>query len=325
MAWTIAALAVVLPPAALAVPGGIGPRDPATSSAEGISDLYWIVFAVTAGVFVLVEAALLIFVFRFRRRRRPYEAEGPQIHGNTRLEIVWTLIPALILVGITVATILKIPSVQAQGSHDEDALTVRVEAHQFYWQYVYPNGVITLDTLRLPVGREVELELTSLDVIHSWWVPELAGKLDAVPGRTNVLAFEPKRTGVFRGACAEFCGILHTRQTIRVEVVSQGEFDRWLGRQQQAQQAGRSGLGRQTWEAVCAKCHGLAGEGGVGPPIAGSPSLATREGLLPLLLEGQETPQFRSYMPAVGKGWPDRQVAALLDYLRENVAREGGG
>ncbi|MGH2676683.1 MAG: c-type cytochrome, partial [Actinomycetota bacterium] len=91
------------------------------------------------------------------------------------------------------------------------------------------------------------------------------------------------------------------------------------------QTAGRSGLGRQTYEAVCAKCHGLGGEGGVGPPIAGNPSLASREALAPLLLEGQETPEFASYMPPVGKGWPDRQLDALLAYLRANVAPKGGG
>ena len=166
--------------AAAAAPGGLGPPDPETDSGEAISDLYWVVTAVCAVVFVAVESALVLFVIRFRRRRgTPEDAEGPQIHGNTRIEIIWTIIPALILVAIAVFTFTRIPSVQAKGS---DEVRIRVEAHQFYWQYVYPNGAISLDELRLPVGRTVALELTTHDVNHSWWVPALTGKLDAIAG-----------------------------------------------------------------------------------------------------------------------------------------------
>ena len=311
--------------AAAAAPGGLGPPDPETDSGEAISDLYWAVVAVCAVVFVAVESALVLFVIRFRRRRgTPEDAEGPQIHGNTRIEIIWTIIPSLILVAIAVFTFTRIPSVEAKGS---DEVRIRVEAHQFYWQYVYPNGAISLDELRVPVGRTVALELITHDVNHSWWVPALTGKLDAIAGRTNVLHFKPKRTGTWEGQCAEFCGIQHAVMYTSVTVMEQAAYDSWV--EQQAQIPDED-LGRGEWEAVCAKCHGFEGEGDIGPAIAGNGTLTNRQGLIRLLSTGQNTDQFESYMPAVGLGWTGRQYDALIAYikatpkLREAGAASGG-
>jgi cytochrome c oxidase subunit 2 len=296
---------------ALAAPGGIGPPAPRTDSGEAISELYWVVFSICAFVFVVVESALVLFVIRFRRRRgMPEDAEGPQIHGNTRLEVIWTIVPALALVGIALFTFARIPAVQAKGS---DEFRVRVEAHQFYWQYVYPNGAISLDELRLPVGRTVALELTTWDVNHSWWVPPLTGKMDAIAGRTNVLRFEPKRTGTWEGQCAELCGVQHAVMYTRVTVMEQAAFDSWL--EQQAEIPAED-LGRQEWEAVCAKCHGPGGEGDVGPAIAGNGTLINRQGLIRLLSRGQNTDQFESYMPRVGLGWSGEQYDALIAYVK---------
>jgi cytochrome c oxidase subunit 2 len=311
--------------AAAAAPGGLGPPDPETDSGEAISDLYWAVVAVCAFVFVAVEFALVLFVIRFRRRRgTPEDAEGPQIHGNTRIEIIWTIIPSLILVAIAVFTFTRIPSVEAKES---DEVRIRVEAHQFYWQYVYPNGAISLDELRVPVGRTVALELITHDVNHSWWVPALTGKLDAIAGRTNVLHFKPKRTGTWEGQCAEFCGIQHAVMYTSVTVMEQAAYDSWV--EQQAQIPDED-LGRGEWEAVCAKCHGFEGEGDIGPAIAGNGTLTNRQGLIGLLSTGQNTDQFESYMPAVGLGWTGRQYDALIAYikatpkLREAGAASGG-
>lgn len=323
----IATLALILSPGGLAQGDvGLAPPDPATDSGRAIRELYWVVFAVCAFVFVVVESVLVSFIFRYRRRRdTPADAEGPQIHGNTRLEIVWTIVPALILVGIAAFTFAKTPAVQAtpDGDDAKNALRIRVEAHQFYWQYVYPDGVITLDRLRLPAQRPVTLELTSFDVIHSWWVPELTGKRDAIPGRLTLLHFTPIKTGTFKGRCAELCGILHARQTTEVVVMSTAAFEDWLARQASTQRTGRSDLGRRTFEAVCAKCHGAQGEGGVGPPVQGSGTLTNPEALGRLLFEGQDTDTLAGYMPPVGSGWPDRQVEALLTYLEENKTLSG--
>jgi cytochrome c oxidase subunit II len=303
--------------------GGIGPPDSATPSGEAISQLYWFVFAICAVVFVLVESALVLFIIRFRRRRStPEDAEGPQIHGNTRIEIIWTIIPAVILVGIAVVVLARSSAVEATSAAREDELVVEVQGHQFYWQYVYPDGQIALDTLVLPVDRPVKLELVSYDVNHSWWVPELTGKRDAIVGRTNVLRFTPEREGVFEGRCAELCGVFHTVMPTTVEVVSASEYEsrlRLLSGQDQPG-AAQLALGRETWDRVCAKCHGLAGEGDLGPPVAESGTLVDPEALTELLDEGQDTPDAESYMPPVGRGWPGFQVEALIAYIQSNPA-----
>ena len=230
IAAALAVLALGAAPVALGQDpgnGGIGPPESATPSGEAINQLYWFVFAICAVVFVAVEAALVLFVIRFRRRRSSTadETEGPQIHGNTRLEIIWTLIPAVILVGIAVVVLARSSAVEATSGNRANELVVEVQGHQFYWQYVYPEGQIAIDRLVLPVDRPVKLELVSFDVNHSWWVPELTGKRDAIPGRTNELRFTPTSEGVFEGRCAELCGVLHTVMPTTVEVVSQAEYE----------------------------------------------------------------------------------------------------
>jgi cytochrome c oxidase subunit 2 len=311
LAWTAAALAA---------PGGIGPPTPETDSGRAISQIYWVVFSVCAVVFVLVEASLVLFVIRFRRRRGvPEEAEGPQIHGNTRLEIIWTIIPALILVAIALFTFARIPAVRANTNATE-VLHVRVEAHQFYWQYIYPNGAISFDELRLPVGRTVALAITTKDVNHSWWVPPLTGKMDAIAGRTNVLHFKPARTGTWEGQCAELCGVQHAVMYTRVVVMDSAAYDSWV--QEQAALPGKE-LGREEWGAVCAKCHGLQGEGLVGPAIAGNGTLTARQALIRLLSRGQNTAQFPGYMPPVGLGWTGKQYDALIAYLKATPKLSG--
>jgi len=324
IAALLAALALGAVPVALGqdpANGGLSPPSSATPSGDAINELYWFVFAICAVVFVAVEAALVLFIVRFRRRQTtPEEAEGPQIHGNTRLEIIWTIIPAVILVGIAVVVLARTSAVQATSGDRSNELVIRVEAHQFYWEYVYPEGQIAIDTLVLPAGRPVKLELTSFDVNHSWWVPELTGKRDAIPGKTNELRFRPVREGVFEGRCAELCGILHAVMPTTVEVVTQPEYTSWLTLVSGQDEPGATQLrlGRETWDRVCAKCHGLAGEGDIGPPIAQNGTLVNEEALTRLLADGQDRPGFPGYMPPVGRGWPAFQVQALAAYIRSN-------
>jgi cytochrome c oxidase subunit 2 len=333
---SLACLALALAPDALAqYRGGAAPPRSATDSGEAINQVYWVVFAACALVFVLVEAVLVLFIVRFRRRvGAPDDVEGPQIHGNTRLEIFWTVIPALALVGLAVFTFARIPAVQAKpdGGSAGNALEIGVEAHQFYWQYEYPNGALSFDTLYLPVDRTVTLRIESRDVPHSWWVPQLTGKLDAIPGQANFLHFKVKRTGTFtNGKCGEFCGIQHAVMLTTVRVLSQEEFDRWLDDNEPTDEESQLvAVGQAEWEAACAKCHGLEGEGDIGPPIAGNGALVSRDALLRLLGEGQNTDANQGYMPPVGKGWNERQVDALMAYVQSNETlapgeEEGGG
>lgn len=335
----IAALALAAAPILLALAspgglGGLGPPDPRTASGEAISELYWFVFGICAVVFVLVETALVLFILRFRRRpTTSAEAEGPQIHGNTRLEIIWTIIPAVILAAIAVVVMVRTPVVQASGEAGAaDELVVQVEGHQFYWRYVYPEGQIALDTLVLPVGRPVALEITSFDVNHSWWVPELTGKQDAIAGEQHTLRFRPESEGSYEGVCAEFCGIFHAVMPTTVEVVSAAAFEQRLQELAGQDTAGEAqlALGRSSWENACANCHGAEGQGDVGPPIARSPILVDRQRLTDILVNGQDTPGLPGRMPPVGRGWPDFQVEALIEYVRsrEDLAapgQQGGG
>jgi cytochrome c oxidase subunit 2 len=317
----LAALALASAPVALADPGGIGPPSTGTDSGEAIRWLYWFVFAICAVVFVAVETALILFVIRFRRRGSVSpDAEGPQIHGNTRVEIIWTIIPAVILIGIAIVVLARSSAVQATGGDRSNELVIQVEAHQFYWEYEYPDGQIALDTLVLPVDRPVTLELVTYDVNHSWWVPELTGKRDAIYGQTNELSFTPNREGTYEGQCAEFCGILHAVMPTTVEVVSEAEYaDRLaLLSGQREPGAAQLALGRESWERACAKCHGIAGEGDIGPPIAKNGTLVDVDSLTELLGEGLDTPDVEGYMPPVGRGWPEFQVRALIAYISSN-------
>jgi cytochrome c oxidase subunit II len=317
----IAGLALVCAPFA-AAGQGFSPPSPTTPSGEAIRGLYWFVFAICAVVFVLVESALVLFIIRFRRRRRAAaDAEGPQIHGNTRLEIIWTLIPALILVVIAVVVFARVPAVEAE---DDGARVVRVEAHQFYWQYVYPEGQVSLDRLVLPVDEPVRLQITSFDVNHSWWVPELTGKRDAIPGRATTLNFTPEKEGTYEGKCAELCGALHAVMPTEVEVVSRQTFARFLdNRADQTAADAQLELGRETFDSVCADCHGPEGQGDYGPPIQGNGTLTNREALAELLADGQDTPETEGYMPGAGRGWPPFQIDALIAYVQSNETLAG--
>ena len=313
---SLLALAFVLTGSALAGNGGIAP--PAeTPQAERIQDLYWIVLGISAVIFLLVEGALILFIVRYRNRGRPRTDEGPQIRGHTRLELIWTAIPVLILVVIMGFVFYKLPGIKDvdEANASGSKLTVQVEGRQFYWRYVYPNGAVSVNELRLPAGRPVELELTApeFDVIHSWWVPEVAGKMDAVPGKVNHLSFEAPQPGVYKGQCAEFCGVQHALMLAEVRAVPEAEFDSWAS----AQLRGGQGLGKQTFEGACAPCHGLAGEGLIGPPLEGNSTLADRELLLNVLENGKNA------MPPVGRDWDRRQTEALVRYVQQEFTNGG--
>jgi cytochrome c oxidase subunit 2 len=323
----VGALAALLLQAApaLASNGGFSPVEPESPNAHDIAESFWFVSIFIVGIFVLVEGLLLVFVVRYRRRGRPRDADGPQIHGSTRLELMWTAAPVLILAAIATFVFVKLPGIQdaPSASAAGGPLDVRVSGRQFYWQFEYPNGVVAINRLVAPQGRPVRLTVTApdFDVIHSWWIPALGGKIDALPGIVNHTWFQAQRTGVFQGQCAELCGLKHARMLAEVEVVPAAEFDSWLDERRTAQSAATSDLGEEIWTGVCATCHGLAGEGGYGPAIATSTILTDPAALEAVVRNGLARPG-RPVMPPVGKDWSDEQLTALANYLEE---RFGGG
>jgi cytochrome c oxidase subunit II len=311
--------ALALSGAAVAGNGGIAPVEPASPNAEGIKESYLWVAIFTGAIFLLVQGSLIWFIVRYRSRKRARSEDGAQVHGNTNLELAWTIAPVLILAAIGSFVFYKLPGIQdvPSASAQGGRVDVRVEGYRYYWNLTYPNGVIAVDNLRAPVGQTVKLDVSAPDfeVIHSWWIPALGGKFDAIPGKTNVTWFNADAPGIYRGQCAEFCGIQHANMRGSVEAMPRELFDAWLEREQSAQEAGTSGLGRETFTGVCAKCHGLAGVGDVGPRLQGNSLLEDDAAIEQVVREG------RGLMPPVGKNWTDRQMDALIDYLQKDILR----
>jgi cytochrome c oxidase subunit 2 len=311
----VAAAALTAP--ALAGNGGFAPVPPQSPNAQGIHQSYLFISVFCFAIFLLVEGLLVTFIVRYRRRNRPRNADGAQIHGASRLELAWTGGPVLILFVIAAFVFAKLPGIQdvPSASAGNRNLVVDVTGTQFSWQFRYPNGVVAFDTMRAPVGRTVELHVTSpdWDVIHSWWIPALAGKIDAIPGRVNKTWFQAKRTGVFQGQCAELCGLFHAKMLASVEVMAPDEFDTWLEQQRQEQTAGTGPLGEEMWNATCAKCHGPSGEGDYGPKIAGTALVGDPKAVEEVLRNGFGA------MPPVGRDWTDDEMTAITTYLKENL------
>ena len=288
------------------------PVAPESPNAEGIRDSWLFVSIFVFAIFVLVESLLIAFIWRFRRQKRSRFEDAAQIHGATNLELAWTAGPVVVLFLIAAFVFIELPGIKdvPEAAAGEEELVIEVSGRQFYWEYEYPNGAIAVDTMVAPAGVPVRLEVSApdSDVIHSWWIPSLGGKIDAIPGTTNETWFQAENEGTYTGQCAELCGLEHARMLASVEVVSQDQFADWLAERA----ADPAELGREEWEGVCAKCHGLNGEGGIGPRIAGSPTLTDAEDLGTLVRNG------RRQMPAVGADWTDEQVDALVDYLTES-------
>jgi len=256
---------------------------PAGPYAEKINNLFRPVFWIATLVFFVVEGLLLYFVVRYRHRHGR-QGIPPQVHGNQRLEIAWTILPALILVGVAVPTVSTIYDLAAQPTGR--VLNVSVIGHQWWWEFDYPDlRVNTANELVIPVGQPVYLSLCVAgggygkqpapndcqevservgdSVIHSFWVPELGGKQDVVPGRTNHLLIQADRPGVYTGQCAEFCGLSHAYMRFRVIAQPRDEYDAWV-RAQQADAPTPAGgslaaTGLEVFNGQCIACHAVQG------------------------------------------------------------------
>ncbi len=314
------ALALVTP--ALAGNAGFAPVTPDSPNAHSITDVYWFITGFVLFVLVGVEGVLVAFVWRYRRRKRARNADGPQIHGSTRLESMWTLIPVAIVVAVATFVFVKLPGIKNVPSANAAAgrLEVTVTGQQFSWQFTYSNGAVAIDRLRVPVDEPVHLTVTApdWDVIHSWWIPALGGKIDAIPGRLNHTWFTARKLGTFGGRCAELCGVQHAAMLMTVEVMSRAQFEQWEAQrlQQQESRTAKDTLGQEEWTGSCGKCHGLSGQGLVGPSIAASGIVQNETQLTALLRNGLRRGS-KAPMPPVGRGWSQAQLDALAAYLKE--------
>jgi cytochrome c oxidase subunit 2 len=250
---------------------------------EGL-ELFELIIWMGVVIGVVVEAVLIWAAIRYRRR--PGDRLPPQTHGNTAVEVAWTVGPVLVVGYILFVTLPLIFSQQAPAPSPH--MTVRVVGHQFWWEFEYTDAnVFTASELHLPVDRTVNLELLSADVIHSFWVPALGGKRDAFPGHSNYIWFTPDSTGEFPGQCYQLCGYSHANMRERAIVQTQAEFDAWLAAQRQPAAAPTTPdaiEGSQVFEQKgCGACHSILGtnhQGRIGPNLTHFGSRRTLAGAL---------------------------------------------
>jgi cytochrome c oxidase subunit 2 len=267
---------VLLVAAALAVAGCADDApndtlDPAGPEAETIADLSNYVFIVAGVVFVIVQALIVYAVLKFRRRRDDTDEELPdQIHGNIRLELGWTILPALVL---GLVALFTVPVIFDLNDEPEGAMQVDVWGQKYWWGYEYPDqelvpggGIVTANELHIPAGEPVYLTLRSRDVIHSFWTPRLNGKRDVVPGRTHTWTIEADEPGVYAGQCGEYCGTSHANMNLKVVAHDAEGFARWVeDNQEPAEELAEDdespeGLGYALFQQRgCAGCHEVDG------------------------------------------------------------------
>ena len=301
------ACALSLTGIALAGNGGLLPPVPHSPNAHRIKDAYLFVLAFTGIVFLIVEGVLVAFVVKYRRGKRARDVEGPQIHGSTRLEILWTVLPVVILAAIGSFIFVKLPSItNAPAANAANSTTITVEGRQFYWAFHYPNGAVSIGTMIAPAGELVNEKVVSSDndVVHSWWVPELGGKIDAIPGRTNSTWFQAP-AGVYSAHCSDLCGIQHAKMTAVVKVVPRAQYEQFIATR--ARESTGLALGKEEFQHVCESCHRLATKY-VGPALGDNPLLKDQKGLTTILHRGV------GQMPAVGSDWTKAQITALVNY-----------
>jgi cytochrome c oxidase subunit 2 len=239
---------------------------PVTPQGDAVVNLFVLELILATLVCLAVIAVLCIALVRFRDR--PGADMPRQLHGNTRLEIAWTAAPALLLVVLYVLTLRTMSTVEAEAA---SAMRVQVIAHQWWWEYRYPDlGIVTANELQVPVGQPIRLELESADVVHNFWIPQFGWKKDNTPNHTTIMNVTVNEAGVFDGACTEFCGPQHAWMRIRVIASPADQFQAWAARHQQpAPVADARGL-QVFQQSTCINCHAIqgVGEARVGPDLS---------------------------------------------------------
>jgi cytochrome c oxidase subunit 2 len=241
--------------------------DPAGPAARSIDGLFQPVILVAAVVFVVVQGLIIFMVVKFRRREGTEDTFPDQLHGNTRLEVGWTILPALVLAVVAVFTV---PVIFELNEEPDDALQVDVTGQKYWWGYEYADqelvpggGIVTANELHIPAGEPVYLSLTSTDVIHSFWAPRLNGKRDVVPGRTHTWTLEADEPGVYSGQCAEFCGTSHANMRLKVVAHDADGWEAWVDGQQEQPEVpteGDAAAGYEVFGQLCASCHVVGGQ-----------------------------------------------------------------
>lgn len=270
--------------------------EPVSATAASIRDLFYMVLAITGGIFLVVEGALFYCVFKYRQSSdvdtATAQTEPPQIYGSRPVEVAWTVAPLLTVFVLFLVVFRSIMEVR-KDDPPPDAMVVDVIGRQWWWEYHYPKeGVRTANELHLPVGDDgkpqpVYLNLLSVDVVHSFWVPRLSGKTDLLPGRKNFMWFTIDKPGVYWGQCAEYCGTQHGNMLLKVVAEPRADFEKWVADQKKnAVDVAAGEKGKKLFLGfACVNCHtvrGTAAKGTAGPDLT---HLMSRETLASGMVE----------------------------------------
>lgn len=326
----LAALCIALAPLVLAgctlqqyPQSSLNPQSDYASAIQSLLEklVFWVVV-----IFVVVEGLLVYAVIRFRAR--PGAPDPKPVHGNTALEIGWTIAPALILAFVAVPTVLTI--FKTQGAPPPGALQVRVIGHQWWWEFQYPElGIVTGSELHVPLHRPVAVNIETADVIHSFWFPAIAGKRDAVPGHVNHIWFTPDSAGTFPGQCAELCGVSHANMRMKLFVEPPEAFEAWVAQQKrppaEPDSSTLAGQGRTLYaQSACIGCHTIDGisAGIIGPNLTHVGSRTSLAGSM-FPNDGEHLAKWiarpdqqKPGTLMLNLGLPPEQVNALVAYLQ---------
>jgi cytochrome c oxidase subunit 2 len=296
-----------------------------SKEADRIHFVFWFTTAICIAIFALVAAVIVYSVMTFRAGPDD-ESDGLPLHGSTGLEIVWTAVPAVLVTAISIVAGVVLVQNSRAGNH---ALRVNVTAQQFVWSFQYPSqGNITSPTLNIPVDRSIELHLKSVDVIHSFWVPNFGQKQDAVPGIETKLVVSPTHVGTFPLICTELCGLGHALMRTNAVVSTTQDWQTWVKQQQQAANGPPGQAGLTVFNAQgCGSCHTLSAAkttGTTGPDLDNLPADAQKAGkpLEPYVRESITDPNAyvvpgfaKGVMPQTYAQLPKDQLDALVQYL----------
>ena len=338
---------------------GLNFQKPVTPVAHKILDLHNMILLICVIIFVIVFGVMFYSIFAHRKSRGYKPAK---FHENATIEVIWTVIPFLILVSMAIPSTATLLEMSDTSKSD---LTIKITGYQWKWKYDYPDQDVgffsTLATPRdqienkaakgehyllevdnpivVPVGKKVRFLVTANDVIHSWWVPQLGVKKDAIPGFINEFWVRADEAGTFRGQCAELCGKDHGFMPIVVSAVSQEDFTKWVAMQKDKAATESAGStktwskdelmekGKKAYASTCAACHGPEGKGipGVFPAIEGS-KLATGpvEEHIKTVLHGRATGKSSAQMPAFAAQLSDADVAAIVTFERNALGNKTG-
>jgi cytochrome c oxidase subunit 2 len=250
---------------------GVVTLNPFSPQAAAISHLFIAILVILGGIFALVAGLVIYAAIRYRDR--PDAPEARQVFGSLRLEVTWTVAPIVLLAIIAVFMVRAINASDPPiGDQQPD---IKVTGHQWWWEVRYPkSGAITANEIHIPIGKSLLVQVDSADVIHDFWVPELARKVDAVPGHVNHIWIRADRAGTYQGVCAEFCGAEHTWMRLIVVAQPQAEFDAWQAELLTTPAPPTGALARQGLEIfkdeTCLNCHtiaGLPGDKTIGPNL----------------------------------------------------------